>query len=218
MGSLRQISQNIWSLLAYGSRVHSHLGAETPLILRSPSGERRVKVLGLLGQGMDGRVYGVESSGKAAALKVSYLHKRNSLINEADIYGKARHPHLLQLYDFGDINWIAGAMLLEKAQGTLASLSEPQQKGMVLRGIFKGLEYLHSLGISHNDLGAKNIFYTIEHGRLVGKIGDLSDAHQGNQSSVLERMKDRARWLSHYEKIVSPADEALFLRGRPFIF
>jgi serine/threonine protein kinase len=132
----------------------------------------RYKILGELGRGAMGIVYGAEDPAldRTVALKTIILsdevegrkefHKRFFL--EAKAAGKLTHPHIITVYDFGE-------------EGDLAYMAMELLKGIELRAkmlqgpipvveavdiaeqVADGLGYAHERGVVHRDIKPSNI-------------------------------------------------------------
>jgi serine/threonine protein kinase len=124
-----------------------------------------------LGAGAFGDVFLVSVSGKEYALKVGLDISRSSnpvsaIQNEMNIFEYLRqnpaHPNLIQSFP---IEFPLGsAILIELGQETLddkiklGSLSFQQTMEIILQ-ILSAVAFLHSIGISHNDLKPDNIIF-----------------------------------------------------------
>jgi hypothetical protein len=135
----------------------------------------RYQVRRALGKGGMGQVYLARDVvlGRSVALKIVGLTREagfstERFLHEARAIARLNHPHIVQLYDFGEyrggfylaLEYIEGDTLRERAQsGTVA-------QGEVLRyarAIADGLAHAHDNGVYHCDLKPSNV--------MVGKDG-----------------------------------------------
>ncbi len=148
-----------------------------------------------VGRGGFGEVYyALTDSGKQVALK--YLRENP----EVELRGIAqvmnlKSPHLITIYDvrsnaagepFVIMEYVSGPSLRELLINEPHGLG-PQKAAFFLKGIGRGLSYLHERGIVHRDLKPGNIFY--DDGYV--KIGDYGlskhmsmSQHSGQTVSV----------------------------------
>lgn len=124
----------------------------------------------LLGYGSYSSVYKAYDSVLRAdrAIKVlrPELQTDSTLLNqfsyEARILGSLDHPNIVKLYGFG--NGTQKYIVTEYIEGrplhafTSSELKPPTSKAIdIVSQIAAGLDYAHSMGVSHNDLHPKNI-------------------------------------------------------------
>jgi serine/threonine protein kinase len=151
----------------------------------------KYRVLGLLGTGGMGTVYDVlhDQIGKRRALKV--LQSREALDTEAlqrfqremKADGAICNPHVVEVYDAGEIETGEPYVVLERLDGeTLASLI--QRKGVLdvdeicdlIGQTCAGVQAAHDAGIVHRDLKPANVFVTHREGKPFVKILDFGIA------------------------------------------
>jgi len=83
---------------------------------------------------------------------------------EVDVIAHLQHPHIIQVYDFGEQDGDVYIVMAYMRGGTLADLIEKSQGGLpdeetlrLFSLIAKGLDYAHAKGIVHRDLKPNNI-------------------------------------------------------------
>ncbi|HEY0991104.1 MAG TPA: serine/threonine-protein kinase, partial [Kofleriaceae bacterium] len=134
----------------------------------------RYQVRRLLGRGGMGQVYLARDVvlGRSVALKIvgpskgSFQTER--FLHEARAIAKLNHPHVVQLYDFGEyrgglylaLEYVEGDTLRERAQHGALGLDEALRHA---RAIADGLSHAHAAGVYHCDLKPSNV--------MVGKDG-----------------------------------------------
>ncbi|MBE7552240.1 MAG: protein kinase [Anaerolineales bacterium] len=132
----------------------------------------------LLGQGGMARVYKGrhETLQREVALKVLLAHLadteefRERFRREAQAVAMLRHPHIVQVYDFGmqdelyymAMEYVNGSSLKERlaaltARGETLPLAEAVH---IIGEVAAGLDYAHAQGIIHRDLKPANIMFT----------------------------------------------------------
>lgn len=183
-------------LLSPVSRNHVPAGsypAHSDVMPDHPEKIGKYTVLGLAGRGAMGSVYiGYDPFiERKVAIKVCSLSTegdsnarlaRKLFFNEAQSAGNLDNPHILRVYDAGEVNgepYIA----MEYVQGsqTLKSYITPEHLlpvESVLRMIHqcaKALDYAHRRGVTHRDIKPANILLTQE-GEV--KLGDFGIAQQ----------------------------------------
>lgn len=100
---------------------------------------------------------------------------RRTFEREAKAMAGLQHPNLLAVHDFGEID---GHLFLvsEYVHGKPLSRSlrsgqvDPEVAVEIMKGICRGLEYLHAHGVVHRDLKPSNVLLTPE---VEPKIGDF---------------------------------------------
>lgn len=147
------------------------MSTQDPMIGRVLGGT--IEIRRIIGVGGMGRVYEAfqEHLGRSVAVKVlSAEHSHNPaaveyFIREARACSRLRHPHIIQIYDFGKesdgmlflaMELIPGRPLRE----VLANLTEPMSQDRVITIIDQTLDALdeaHAHGIIHRDLKPDNL-------------------------------------------------------------
>lgn len=135
----------------------------------------RYQVRRELGRGGMGRVYLARDVvlGRSVALKVVGPDRAGGLsterfLHEARAIARLNHPHVVQLYDFGEykgglylaLEYVDGTTLRERARAGGGTLDEVLRYA---RAIADGLAHAHAAGVYHCDLKPGNV--------MVGKDG-----------------------------------------------
>jgi protein kinase-like protein len=141
--------------LGGGLRVGSQLG---PYSIR-----------GLLGRGGMGVVYDAVHTGLQRPVALKTLLEASEgpeevqrFLIEAQALGRLDHPHVVRLYDAGEVRGLR-YLALEKVTGqSLAELLRegplpPVEAARILTGICEGVGAAHGLGILHRDLKPENV-------------------------------------------------------------
>ena len=135
----------------------------------------RYQVRRLLGKGGMGQVYLARDVvlGRSVALKIVGPGRGATLsterfLDEARAIARLNHPHVVQLYDFGEyrgglylaLEYVEGDTLRERAQRGTLGLDEVLRHA---RAIADGLAHAHAKGVYHCDLKPSNV--------MIGKDG-----------------------------------------------
>lgn len=138
----------------------------------------------LVGRGGSGRVYRAQHAilEREAAIKVLHTdldlseeyHER--FLREARTIAQMRHPHIVQLYDFGKVHdtyymvmeYVQGDSLQTKLKATEASgrLLPGAEVWRIIKQMGEALTYIHERGVIHRDIKPANILLT-EDGNIV---------------------------------------------------
>lgn len=133
----------------------------------------RYRILGLLGQGGNAKVYEAEQIGldRLVAVKVIRADKRTELaskrfMREAKLAGRISSPHVVTLYDFGrddETGELYLAMELLEGQSLSRRLREEGALTLdhaldVAAQVARGLAAAHEKGVLHRDLKPANVF------------------------------------------------------------
>ena len=160
----------------------------------------RYEVLKLLGQGGMGRVYLVEDTlrdNQRMALKTLLPDTTDDFLtagfrDEFAELAKVRHPNLAAAFDFGTVaetresffttEFISGVELMHGTK--TSSINELIE---VTSQLLRGLDFLHNLGLLHNDLKPANILLSEETTETAAKdaaLGRLESLAYGNRRRV----------------------------------
>jgi tetratricopeptide (TPR) repeat protein len=134
----------------------------------SPQISTRYEGLDPLGSGAVGSVYRAFDTVLRREVAVKILASRDALPDEVDYFKKEfrtvvdlKHPHLVEVFDFGETpsgNLFYSMEFLPG--GTAASLETPVDPGVLLNAIVqlcRALQYIHSKGITHLDVKPDNV-------------------------------------------------------------
>jgi formylglycine-generating enzyme required for sulfatase activity/tRNA A-37 threonylcarbamoyl transferase component Bud32 len=147
------------------------------------------QILSLIGKGGAGRVYKARHTilGREAAIKVLRAdlgtddthHER--FLTEARTIAQMRHPHIVQLYDFGVFE-DTYYMVMEHIRGDSLEvrLKAARAKGQLLPGVEvwriikqmgEGLTYTHERGVIHRDIKPANVLMTRDGNVVISDFG-----------------------------------------------
>ena len=163
------------------------------------------RIDGELGRGGMGLVYrGVhEALGRPVAIKVLYAeHARNAevaarFVREARAASRARHPGIVEVFDFGTLPDSRAFLVMEVVEGpTLQEIINqgalPPRRALELaRQIAGALGAAHAAGVVHRDLKPANVFVIAGEKVKIGDFGaaklleGASPADTGQQGSVI---------------------------------
>ncbi len=88
--------------------------------------------------------------------------RRNLFVREARAMAKLSHPHLVQLFDFGENEglwfmvqeWVAGKTLFDHQQAGVLEIDDGVR---IVREVCAGLQHAHEHGVVHRDIKPANI-------------------------------------------------------------
>jgi serine/threonine protein kinase len=152
------------------------------------------RLVGLLGQGMFGKVYVAQREDvpeHQAALKIlpRSLYAGRNIERELVMLATVGHPNVVQLKDHGttrDYVWLTmpvykGETLAERLLRGPLGLREAHD---IFRPIAHGLEALHAAGLRHQDVKPENIYLAVFAGRVHPILLDLGVAAEKDASFV----------------------------------
>lgn len=158
--------------------VHEELVAPLP---GSRLGQRPVipgyEILGELGRGGMGVVYKARqvAQDRLVALKMIHSGRETSpedlgrFHDEAEAISRLRHPHIVQIYEVGEVKgryyfvleFVEGGTLADQIQGRPIP---PRPAAQLVEALARAMHYAHQRGIIHRDLKPGNVLL---HGRRV---------------------------------------------------
>ncbi len=146
-------------------------------------------LVGLLGRGGSGRVYKARHTflEREAAIKILRAdldlddEHRERFLREARTIAQMRHPHIVQLYDFGQfldtyymvMEYIRGDSLENKLKAAQADgrLLPGQEVWRIIKQMGEGLTYIHDRGVIHRDIKPANILLTKDGNVVISDFG-----------------------------------------------
>jgi serine/threonine protein kinase len=136
-------------------------------------------VLEVIGRGAMGIVYRAYHRGLGRTVAVKMLHgvgadpaAASSFRREALATAQMRHPNVLHLFDFGEVDgtpymiveYVPGGSLADRLRN--GEEPSPSVALSLLRGIAAALDYAHGLGVVHRDVKPANVLMD-DHGNPV---------------------------------------------------
>jgi serine/threonine protein kinase len=182
----------------------SDLHAEPPDALLGQVFDDRYRLDRVLGAGGMGKVYQATNlnTEKTYALKVmlaEHLDKEDAhkrFAREARAISAINHPHIVELYDFGQTPAGAPYLVMEYLEGTTlrACLKESSDSGLPLNQVLcvgmqitQALAHIHQRGIVHRDIKPENIqLVPHEEQPIFSKLLDFGIARIQNQEAVTQ--------------------------------
>jgi serine/threonine-protein kinase len=181
------------------------------------------KILGFIGKGGAGRVYKAQHTflERDAAIKVlrADLEARDEhhgrFLQEARTIAKMRHPHIVQLLDFGQyqdtyfmvMEYIRGQSLAEKlkAARTSGRLLSGVEVWRIIKQMGEGLTYIHERGIIHRDVKPANILLTAEGNVHISDFG-VSKLLAGQGNTTTGTITGTPAYMSPEQALGQPID------------
>lgn len=131
----------------------------------------------LVGEGGMGAVFRAFDSKLSRRVAIKILHEhlaeredlRSRFVAEATLCARLRHPHLVSVYDFGELasggmflamEWVNGIDL--SRHNTRETLLAPTVVAEVLTQTAEALDYAHRSGVIHRDIKPSNILLSQE--------------------------------------------------------
>ncbi len=127
------------------------------------------------------------SLGRVVAIKILRGHRAEQdefikrLFREARLISKLNHPHIVQVFDFGNTEDGLGFIVMEHLEGETLEAMIPKDRGMSLETIVELLEQIcgavqlaHDQQIVHRDLKPNNIIVSrMSGGKVFAKVLDF---------------------------------------------
>lgn len=139
--------------------------------------EQRYHLERLVGEGGMGAVFRAFDSKLSRRVAIKLLHEhlaerddlRTRFVSEATLCARLRHPHLVSVYDFGELRSGGLFIVMEWVNGTdlsrhnsLQTLLGPEIVAQVLIQSAEALDYAHRSGVIHRDVKPSNILMSHE--------------------------------------------------------
>jgi serine/threonine protein kinase len=181
------------------------------------------KIIGLIGRGGSGRVYRARHTflERDAAIKVLRAdldaidehHER--FLQEARTIAQMRHPHIVQLYDFGKIE-DTYYMVMEHIEGDSleAKLRAVHSGGRLLTGVEvwriikqmgEALTYIHEQGVIHRDIKPANVLMTKDGNVIVSDFG-VAKLLAGHGDTTTGAITGTPAYMSPEQALGQPID------------
>ncbi|QJX00635.1 serine/threonine-protein kinase [Frigoriglobus tundricola] len=148
-----------------------------------------------LGRGGMGVVYKARqlSLNRTVALKMlpggtfAESHERTRFLAEAELVAAVRHPHVVQVYEFGQcdarpffaMEYLGGGSLVERIR--TSGRLPPADAASLVEKIANGVQSVHDLGIVHRDLKPANVLLD-DDGEP--KVADFGLAKRGGRADL----------------------------------
>lgn len=143
----------------------------------APTVAERYHLERLVGEGGMGAVFRAYDAKLSRRVAIKILHEhlaeredlRSRFVSEATLCARLRHPHLVSVYDFGELpsgglflvmEWVNGIDL--SRHNTLQTLLSPTVVAEVLTQSAEALDYAHRSGVIHRDVKPSNILLSQE--------------------------------------------------------
>jgi serine/threonine-protein kinase len=112
--------------------------------------------------------------------------QRDRFVQEARAVARLRHPHLVQVYEFGEASAVGGAasqpyLVLEYVSGgslddlLRGSPQPPKEAARLVETLANAIHYAHQQGVVHRDLKPANVLLTGNRESAVGSENSGSD-------------------------------------------
>lgn len=139
--------------------------------------EQRYHLERLVGEGGMGAVFRAFDSKLSRRVAIKLLHEhlaerddlRTRFVSEATLCARLRHPHLVSVYDFGELRSGGLFIVMEWVNGTdlsrhnsIQTLLGPAIVAQVLVQSAEALDYAHRSGVIHRDVKPSNILMSQE--------------------------------------------------------
>ncbi len=160
----------------------------------------RYQVEGVLGRGGMGEVYSAhdQTLNRTVALKLVRLDildddkkradAKERLLSEARVVSALRHPHIVELFDAGEVDGVPYLVLELCHGGSLRATitkndATAEDRIRLITEIAKGLAFAHANGIVHRDIKPENILLTADGTAKIGDFG-IAKALESNAAET----------------------------------
>lgn len=150
----------------------------------------RYRVIELLGQSDRSQVYKVMdlTDDRIYALKIfcNHIQGLSQLQNEFRYLSSLKHPHLVQVYNFGtekDLYFFTMELIEGSDFLTTAAAASFEEKLDLIAQLCRALEYIHQNDIIHLDLKPSNILFSVESSQV--KLADFGLCQSSKNHSLL---------------------------------
>jgi serine/threonine protein kinase len=180
-------------------------------------------ILDLIGKGGSGRVYRAQHGilARDAAIKVLRAdldtpdEHHDRFLQEAQTIAKMRHPHIVQLYDFGQVQ-DTYYMVMEYIEGDSLEtrLKAAQDAGRLLPGVEvwriikqmgEALTYIHDQGVIHRDIKPANILLTKDGNVVISDFG-VAKLLAGHGNTTTGTITGTPAYMSPEQALGQPID------------
>jgi len=180
-------------------------------------------ILDLIGKGGSGRVYRAQHGilARDAAIKVLRAdldtpdEHHDRFLQEAQTIAQMRHPHIVQLYDFGQVQ-DTYYMVMEYIEGDSleAKLKVAHDTGRLLPGVEvwriikqmgEALTYIHERGVIHRDIKPANILMTKDGNIVISDFG-VAKLLAGHGNTTTGTITGTPAYMSPEQALGQPID------------